>query len=78
MIFQVLLTATFDGDGDYNMKIDTNLPDNESVKKILRDALVMLEHEPEVGTESVVVETYRASSETDKEAGLYWPEEENY
>ena len=70
--FFLNLDIIFDEMGDYTVQADTDLPDNDSVKKILRDGLDMLEGEP---TSEGNVETYRAASEGDKEAGLSWPED---
>ena len=40
--FQLLLTATFVDEDTYTLKADTNLPNNESVQKVLEDALALM------------------------------------
>ena len=58
MEYQILLTATLTGENDYTLKADTNLPDDASVKKVLQDALELMDQtEPE---EEDNTSTYKA------------------
>ena len=58
MEYQILLTATLTGENDYTLKADTNLPDDASVKKVLQDALALMDQtEPE---EEDNTSTYKA------------------
>ena len=58
MEYQILLTATLTGENDYTLKADTNLPDDASVKKVLEDALALMDQtEPE---EEDNTSTYKA------------------
>lgn len=58
MVFQLLLTATLVGENEYTLKADTNLPDNATVKKVLQDALELMDQtEPE---EEDNTSTYKA------------------
>jgi hypothetical protein len=71
MSYQLLLTVYDITEEDYRIKADTNLPDDATVKKVLKDALALMGNDPVKETDT---STYVAASETDGEAGIHWPD----